>query len=508
MESLDPKTLLTYGLAVALGIVWLRSGEKSAIPAIGSKGVISSYISALRFLFRATDVLQQGYSQYRDGIFRVPTLFRWYYVACGPQRFAELASAPEDILSLNAGFADSLQSDYTMGPQSTRNPYASMAIRGSMTRNLGRCFPHVLDEIAQAFEDVLSLKDNEWRELHVSPNIMQVVARTSNRLFVGLPLCRDQEYIDLAINYTISVVTRGQIIGLFPSFLRPIFAPFISARKSSLRHGLKFLGPMIDERLEKEWKHGRDWPDKPNDLISWLLEIAEGEERTTPALTSRILGINMAAIHTSSMALTAALYDLTAYPEHILPMREEVERVVAEQGWSKASLAKMHKLDSFLRESQRLSGNGVAIAMLRKVVSKDGFSFLDGTKIPHGSFVGVPGLAMHYDPANYENPAIFDGFRFSRQREQRTEHPDPGEGLTIFNRHMVSTAHDHVVFGHGQHACPGRFFTAMELKTMLAHILINYDVKAKTEGVRPPDGCLGIVMVPNLWGKIMIRKRV
>lgn len=48
------------------------------------------------------------------------------------------------------------------------------------------------------------------------------------------------------------------------------------------------------------------------------------------------------------------LFDLTTYPEHILPMREEAERVVAEQGWSKASLANMHKIDSFIRESQRL----------------------------------------------------------------------------------------------------------------------------------------------------------
>jgi hypothetical protein len=38
-----------------------------------------------------------------------------------------------------------------------------------------------------------------------------------------------------------------------------------------------------------------------NDLISWFLEIAEGEERTPLALTLRVLSTNMAAIHTSSM---------------------------------------------------------------------------------------------------------------------------------------------------------------------------------------------------------------
>ena len=51
-------------------------------------------------------------------------------------------------------------------------------------------------------------------------------------------------------------------------------------------------------------------------------------------------------------ALTVALYDLTAHAE---PMREEVERVISLEGWTKGALGKMHKVDSFRRESQRLT---------------------------------------------------------------------------------------------------------------------------------------------------------
>jgi hypothetical protein len=38
-----------------------------------------------------------------------------------------------------------------------------------------------------------------------------------------------------------------------------------------------------------------------NDFISWLLDIAEGDQLATRPLTLRILSINMAAIHTTSM---------------------------------------------------------------------------------------------------------------------------------------------------------------------------------------------------------------
>ena len=35
-------------------------------------------------------------------------------------------------------------------------------------------------------------------------------------------------------------------------------------------------------------------------------------------------------------------------------MREEVERVVAAEGWSKLALTKMRRVDSFIRETQRI----------------------------------------------------------------------------------------------------------------------------------------------------------
>ncbi|KAJ6500258.1 cytochrome P450 [Mycena vulgaris] len=506
MDGVDIKTVLLCGLAAAISIVWLRSGEKSSIPAIiGAKGPISSYLGAIHFLRNATAVVQQGYYKHPDGVFRVPTLFHWEYVANGPQRIAEVAAAPEEILSFKEGVSDTLQTDYTMGPEITKNHYHGLAVRGSLTRNLARCFPEVRHEIVHAFDDVLALESKEWKLLHVLPSIMQIVARTSNRLFVGLPLCREQEYLDLNIDYTATIFIRGQIIGLLPGFLKPILGPFISTRKSSVRHALKFLGPIITDRLEKEKEYGRDWPERPNDLISWLLDLAVGEERTVPDLTLRILATNMAAIHTTSQTMTAALYDLTTYPEHLIPMREEAERVVAAEGWSKASLANMHKIDSFLRETQRL--NIISpVAMGRKVVAKEGFTFSDGTTIPYGAMVYVPGIPMHCDNANYENAEVFDGFRFSRLREEHLAHDADGPD-GFFNRHMVTTGLDHVVFGHGRHACPGRFFAATELKAMLAHILINYDVKAETEGFRPPDDRFGVLRMPNLRGKIWIRKR-
>lgn len=66
------------------------------------------------------------------------------------------------------------------------------------------------------------------------------------------------------------------------------------------------------------------------------------------------LSLTVAAIHATTEALTTALADLVTYPEITPLLREEIIRVVSEEGWSKQTLYKMKLMDSFLKESQRL----------------------------------------------------------------------------------------------------------------------------------------------------------
>ena len=60
--------------------------------------------------------------------------------------------------------------------------------------------------------------------------------------------------------------------------------------------------------------------------------------------------------YTTQQRFTHALYHLAANPEYLIPLREEVESVVKVDGWTKGAMNKMRRLDSFMRESQRLNG--------------------------------------------------------------------------------------------------------------------------------------------------------
>lgn len=105
-----------------------------------------------------------------------------------------------------------------------------------------------------------------------------------------------------------------------------------------------------------------------------------GVERSLEDLARQMLTMNLPSIHSTSnvrrwllslqrwtltfmtQTCTQMLYRLLANPEYIEPLRQEVEAVIAEEGWTKAGVDKMHKIDSFLRETQRFDALGIGLS--------------------------------------------------------------------------------------------------------------------------------------------------
>lgn len=121
----------------------------------------------------------------------------------------------------------------------------------------------------------------------------------------------------------------------------------------------------------------------------------------------------------------------------------------------------------------------------------------DGTYLPKGTWVTAPASAIHHSELSYEDPMKFDGFRFSRMRQQ------PGFETKF---QAVSTADNYLPFGHGRHACPGRFFAANELKVLLAYIICNYEFKT-SDGKRPANGYFGMGCIPAISTELLFRER-
>lgn len=117
----------------------------------------------------------------------------------------------------------------------------------------------------------------------------------------------------------------------------------------------KLLVPIINERMRHQ-SSPNGQSNKPLDLLQYMIEGAQGEDLEPERLAHLQLMVNLAGIHTTSAAITHAIYDLCEHPEYVNELREETEEVLRlDGGWQNGTHKKLHKLDSFLKESQRFS---------------------------------------------------------------------------------------------------------------------------------------------------------
>lgn len=73
----------------------------------------------------------------------------------------------------------------------------------------------------------------------------------------------------------------------------------------------------------------------------------------------------------------------------------------------------------------------------------------NGTVLPQGTVVALAPRATHYNADIYDQPDVFDPFRFSKLRQTAGG---------IDSKHaFTALSNDYLLFGVGRHACPGRF---------------------------------------------------
>jgi len=127
------------------------------------------------------------------------------------------------------------------------------------------------------------------------------------------------------------------------------------------------------------------------------------------------------------------------------------------------------------------------------------FTFSNGVTIPAGTQIAAPCGAIHMDEEIYSNPQHFDGFRFSKLSDLEGDVADT-------KYQAVSTSPEYMAFGFGRHACPGRYFAVNQLKALLAHIIVTYDIKVENGEGLPRELQFSSPLSPKN-AEVLFRKR-
>lgn len=338
----------------------------------------------------------------------------------------------------------------------------------------------------------------DWTEVDIQEILVRIIALVSGRVFVGLPMSRTEEYIDCIIMYTMNVWYCVPDIRWYPEFLRWM-TKYISPRVIKVHKSLDIMKRLMKPIIEENLKHMEDKNTAPPNMCLWNLKNSTTDQRKNLDIQAQMqLSVSMASIHTTSMTVTNAIFDLAARPEYIQPLREEIKQVKASETtpyFSKSSMPRLKQLDSFIKESHRISP--ISLLNMRRKIKQD-MVLHDGTLLPAGTHIAFPLNQVSNDAQLWHEPEKFDGFRCFKLRKQ------PGNETRY---QFVTTGVDNLDFGHGTHACPGRFFAANEIKTILIHLLENYLFKFK-DGQRRPESLWtpgGYHPDPDI--KILIKKR-
>jgi ent-kaurene oxidase len=188
----------------------------------------------------------------------------------------------------------------------------------------------------------------------------------SGRAFVGTELNHDEEWIEATIQFTMEIFKGGWKLKQWNYFVRPLIARFFIPEIHNVwRYQAKarrILVPIMKKRLQEQKAMGST-KQKPNDMIQWLLDNAatDPSRPSLEKLAELQLVVSFAAIHTTTLTCTHVIFDLAARPEYIAPLRDELTTARNQYGdlSNKQALSQLSRLDSFMKESQRLNPPGL-----------------------------------------------------------------------------------------------------------------------------------------------------
>ncbi|KAG9688255.1 phoma betae P450 monooxygenase No.2, partial [Aureobasidium melanogenum] len=450
-------------------------------PTVGSTNMI---LGRWQFFRNGPALVHEGYAKYKDNFFKVSG----NDLLIVPNKYlAELASMPPEKLSLNTAIVDAFQRLHSITAVITDHSLQTRMIVSRLTPKLGVHVPFVQEQFRMYLSTELPATETEWTSINALNLARRMVHRDVATQFV-IDLAEDEAYLKTAIDYSENGFMHNFMLRVFPDLAKPFVAWFLPTSwgvDRALKRARRMIIPIIAERRRCE----QDDPkyEKPEDFLQNLMDggVELNDSPETPV--QRLMVTYLGAGPSTVIAVAQVLFDLCAHPECFEPLRQEALSVLREKGYTKQALADMKQMDSFMRESQRLSSPTL---LGFNAIVRQPLTLHDGTVLPDGAHIQMATYAIGTDPERVDDPEKFDGLRQYNNRKR------PGES----NWHQfTTTSENNLHFGHGKIVCPGRFFADHSMKMIVSNIILRYHLRFPGGSTqRPSNTSMYNVLIPDL----------
>ncbi|KAI8959969.1 cytochrome P450 [Daldinia sp. FL1419] len=463
------RAILASYLATATINILYREWTKVSAPRIGKNPWVSGLWRArAEFSKHGKELTRDGYVRYKNSMYWVQTGDMERLVL--PVRFLdELRKLPNSILDSRTAVVERNLGWYNRVDIILKSTAHVDVCRTQLVQHL----PQVIDDQVKDLDRIFQLelracfRNKEFHFFNAAEAFLNIVNRSMARLLVGEALHRDEQWLRVSLDTTTNTGRLCRELQGYPGLLRPLIYPFLDARKI-LNHNFD-----LAQRLLAQVVRERQRGDQNIDILQWLIDSyggLDGKELDIPFLTNQTLFVAIAATRSTASSIVNTIFDIISHPEYQDDLRGEIKDALdTHGGWCLGALQDMKKLDSFMKESQRLNHH-ILLSFNRKV--RDQVTLSNGVAIPPGTFISTPAYWAARDLDGLASDGeVFDPWRWLHLREEAERR---GKSTVPY---LSSTPSSHDLhWGYGRNACPGRFMASAEVKLLLAWVLWHFDV--------------------------------
>ncbi|EED23820.1 cytochrome P450, putative [Talaromyces stipitatus ATCC 10500] len=433
------------------------------------------------FLFKGPSIIQEGYDKTKGAPFEILAPDARYLFVSSAEHIKAIDAAPDSVLSLQAAAKQMLQPKYTMhnfnwfDQRGLEGTPLVRALRTLLTNHVPDILPDIRRAMVTKFDQMLQ-SCPEIDGGHLAPlysMIISVVAYSNALAFFGEELAQNQEFMKSAVDFIEKTLLVAEIMRLLPCFMAPKIGTFLANKFKAHLVINDNLVAVTEERLrERDMKRFGHEIRTHKDCIQWVMECSPKQKPwSAQRIVHELMALWFGSVHVLSTTICFAIHDLCLHPEYIEPLRAEC----AEPG-------AMDLLDSFIKESMRTTP---VESMSTRRQALQPFELPDGHKIQVGDWICTPLRAMMRDSANYPDPLKFDGFRFVDTERLNALKNMPSSLGSDPEMRMVGSGKgsrltdviDWQVWGTGRMACPGRYYAAAIMRTVVEIFITEYDIQ-------------------------------
>jgi cytochrome P450 len=239
----------------------------------------------------------------------------------------------------------------------------------------------------------------------------------------------------------------------------------------------------LDDEMRALIRQKRARSTDTGDVLAMLIEARDAETGLTlteDELLGHVSVIFSAGHETSATALSWTLFLLSQHPDVAADLLDELEGVLQGEPPTVEQLQQLPLLERVIKESMRVLS---PVPWNGRVTSQP--TELGGYELPEGTEVYISIYHSHHMAEIYSEPEKFN--------PQRWEGFEP-------------TMHEYNPFSAGSRICIGAGFAMMEIKMILAMLLMRYRLQFLPQEPVNRSGGL-IVMVPKNGMKMIVRKQ-